>query len=452
MLIKFEVENWMSYRDRAVFSMLATRERQHSERVARVSTQNLKLLPVAAIYGGNASGKSNLHKAMRYSRDYILHSREVNEDTRVSPFRLNHRNKIAPAFFAYTILIDKDIFEYSFSVDSLRIIEEKLVQIKNTSQKIIFHRLKDELRHIQVMDVDKEQVGLVFKTTRPNQLFLSNAVNNNMQTVKPIYDWFYRTLVLIAPDAPYRHYFDFYSHLNPSFNHTNMLIATLDLGIDQVAAKPSNMPYEAVKPFLDALKKEHKPGDFIHLPDFIGLGRKCVAQQGDEYKLMELRTVHLDADGQIVSFTIDDESDGTKRTLELLPAFVNLSKPDSISRVYFMDEIDRSLHTLLSRQLLTYYLQGLNASSRFQLLFTTHDVMLMDQSMLRRDEMWITERESLGNTTLNSFSEFKDVRYDKDIRKSYLQGRMGGVPRFLSDKLISAFDIKSNKDISENGE
>lgn len=89
----------------------------------------------------------------------------------------------------------------------------------------------------------------------------------------------------------------------------------------------------------------------------------------------------------------------------------------------------RSLHPLLIKRLLERYLAGCSSQSRSQLLFTTHNVLLMDQDLLRRDEMWIAERSDQGDSSLLSFSEYKDVRYDKDIRKSYLQGRLGGIPR-----------------------
>ena len=102
-----------------------------------------------------------------------------------------------------------------------------------------------------------------------------------------------------------------------------------------------------------------------------------------------------------------------------------------MKKVYVIDEVDRSLHTLLIRRLLEGYLAKCSHNSRSQLLFTTHNVLLMDQDLLRRDEMWISERNAQGISSLLSFSEYKDVRYDKDIRKSYLQGRLGGIPRIL---------------------
>ena len=120
------------------------------------------------------------------------------------------------------------------------------------------------------------------------------------------------------------------------------------------------------------------------------------------------------------------KSDGTQRIIDLLPAFLELSNLKS-KQIYFIDEIDRSLHTLLTRKLLESYLNRCANDTRTQLILTTHDVLLMDQNLLRRDEMWVTEREISGNTKLYSLSEYKDLRYDKDIQKSYLQGRLGGI-------------------------
>ena len=151
---------------------------------------------------------------------------------------------------------------------------------------------------------------------------------------------------------------------------------------------------------------------------------------------------HRNNDGIEIKFELNDESDGTKRLISLIPAFLELAAPRS-NKVFIIDEFDRSLHTLLLRQLLESYLDSCSPDTRSQLLFTTHDVLLMDQKLFRRDEMWITERARDGATSLLSFSDFKDVRYDKDIRKSYLEGRLGGVPRILlSGSLAAAAGVR----------
>jgi AAA15 family ATPase/GTPase len=134
------------------------------------------------------------------------------------------------------------------------------------------------------------------------------------------------------------------------------------------------------------------------------------------------------------------ESDGTRRVIDLLPAFIWMLASGS-KKVLVIDELDRSLHTLLTQKMLDYYFSNCSKDSRAQLLFTTHDVMLMDQHLLRRDEMWVTEREADGASTLTSLWEYEDIKVDTDIRKSYLNGRLGGIPRVLLDNaLLNPFE------------
>jgi len=147
-------------------------------------------------------------------------------------------------------------------------------------------------------------------------------------------------------------------------------------------------------------------------------------------------TYHPNTDGTEIKFDIGQESDGSQRVIDLLPAFLTMSAAKS-KKVFVIDEVDRSLHTLLTRQLLESYLNSCSTDRRSQLLFTTHDVLLMDQQLFRRDEMWVAERDGSGASNLISFAEYKDVRYDKDIRKSYLQGRLGGIPRILLSGALS---------------
>ena len=159
-----------------------------------------------------------------------------------------------------------------------------------------------------------------------------------------------------------------------------------------------------------------------------------ITRKDGELIAKRLVAFHPKSDGTEVRFEIHQESEGSQRVIDLLPAFLELSA-QTLQKVYVIDEIDRSLHPLLIRQLLEEYLSNCSRETRSQLLLTTHNVMLMDQQLLRRDEMWVTERDGAGVSSLFSFSEYKDVRYDKDIRKSYLQGRMGGIPR-ISPELI----------------
>jgi AAA15 family ATPase/GTPase len=144
---------------------------------------------------------------------------------------------------------------------------------------------------------------------------------------------------------------------------------------------------------------------------------------------------HAKADGGRVALEMWQESDGTLRAIDLLPAFLWMMSAGS-TKVFVIDEIDRSLHTLLTRELLGFYLSSCSQDTRSQLLFTTHDVMLMDQRLLRRDEMWVTERDGHGASTLTALLEYKGIGDDTDIRKAYLHGQLGGVPNVLLDNVL----------------
>lgn len=204
----------------------------------------------------------------------------------------------------------------------------------------------------------------------------------------------------------------------------------LDTGISRLGGKEipiDNVPLP--EKLMDDLLGDLKDGNTMQLslPED---ERYTVQRRGSNLSVSKILAYHKKEDGSEVSFEFGQESDGSKRVIELLPVFQELASKDS-SKVYIIDEVDRSLHSMLSRKLLRAYLDNCSSETRSQLLFTTHDVSLMDQNLLRRDEMWLAERNNDGRSTLFSLSDFKEVRNDKDIRKSYLQGRMGGVPRIL---------------------
>ena len=166
--------------------------------------------------------------------------------------------------------------------------------------------------------------------------------------------------------------------------------------------------------------------------NFLINGEYTVGLDGEDVVAKQLSTHHRNFDGDEVRFAVEWEADGTKRVIDLLPAFLDLAS-DGSTKVCVFDEIDRSLHTVLVWNLVESFLSGAGKDARAQLLFTTHDLMLMDQRLFRRDEMWLAERDRDGASTLVSFSEFKDARSDTDLRKVYLEGRTGGIPRIWID-------------------
>lgn len=430
MIISFYIENWMSFRNRVVFSMVASKERQHGDRVPRLGKYQTRVLPVAAIYGGNASGKTNFFKALNFAKALVVKGTQPDSLIPVEPFRLDAKGVEQPSRFGFELLIDEIIYEFSFAVTRKAVQEEKLIEITSASEKVLYHRRDGELNFDDSL-AKNLFLEFAFKGTRDNQLFLTNSVSQKIDNFRSVYDWFKNKLELVAPDSRFEPFEQFLDEGHPLYATMNTMLPQLDTGIAHLGGE--EIPFENI-PLPDALKtklqEDVKEGMTVRLLTEPINDRFVVTRKGGELIAKKLVTYHPKADGTETKFEVRQESDGSQRIIDLLPAFLELSAHVS-KKVYVIDEVDRSLHTLLTRRLLEGYLANCSTESRAQLLFTTHDVLLMDQHILRRDEMWIAERDGAGASNLLSFSEYKDVRYDKDIRKSYLQGRLGGIPRIL---------------------
>lgn len=433
MIIRFSVANWMSFRDRVTLSMVASRERQHGERVARIGRYQLRALPVMALYGGNASGKTNLFKALDFAKTQIVEGSRPDARIPVIPFLLDKDRAQQPTQFEFDLLIDEVVYAFSFSVTREKVIEERLVRVGSTSERTLYNRQDRKIEFDGSLEEEQLQfLRFVFRGTRDNQLFLTNSISQNVRNFRPIHDWFNDALQIITPDTRFG---------LPSFHASSAvamkmseMLPNYDTGISRMDSE--RVPIEYIRlpePVKNEIQKLEE-GEIVHLA---GPSEEYFRVTRKDGKLIASKcvTVHSMTDGTETHFDVAQESDGSQRLIDLLPAFLDLSSGDS-KRVYVVDEMDRSLHTLLTRQLLERYLAGCTSETRTQLLFTTHDVLLMDQRWLRRDEMWITERDAAGTSSLLSFSEYRDVRYDKDLRKSYLQGRLGGIPRIAPTESV----------------
>lgn len=435
MLIKFTLENWLSFRNPVSFSMIASQERQHGERVPRIPKYNTRILPIAAIYGGNASGKTNLFKALHFVKKFVVKGAQPESPIPVEPFRLDTEAEEIPTRFTFELLINDIIYEFSFAVTRQAVLEEKLVRISSNNEKIFYHRKNNKPNFNS--SLEKNQfLRFAFDGTRDNQLFLTNSVSQKVDDFKPVFDWFNNTLNLVAPDArfgPFGQFLDERHHLSSMMK---TILPQLDTGIAHLGGDKINKENIPIPKFLlTELLEDIKGSSPVYLQ--IGPDESyVVTRKNADLTVQKLVTYHTKSDGTEAKFDMKQESDGSKRVINLLPAFLELSTEGS-KKVYIIDELDRSLHTMLTRRLLEEYLANCSNESRAQLIFTTHDVLLMDQQLLRRDEMWVSERDTNGVSNVFSFSEYKDVRYDKDIQKSYLQGRLGGIPRILLGNIIA---------------
>lgn len=430
MIVSFTIENWMSFRDSASFSMVASRERQHGDRIAKVEKYQTRILPAAVIYGANASGKTNFFNALDFVKNLVVEGTAPDKLILVEPYRLDSNCLGRPSRFKLELLIEETIYEFSFAATRKEITEEKLVQVTSTGEKILYDRQGDNPNFHSSLDRD-QFLHFAFKGTRDNQLFLTNSVSQKVNDFRPVYDWFRDTLQLVAPSSVFKYFAYFLDEAHPWRDKMNEMLWQLDTGISHLSGE--EVPFDSI-PFEEGFKnkilEDAKEDNFIGVFEPSANERFIFTRDDGELVAKKLVAFHPRSDGKEVKFEIRQESAGSQRLIDLLPAF--FVEPDAgLNRVCVIDEVDRSLHTLLTRKLLETYLANCSMKSRMQLLVTTHDVLLMDQDLLRRDEMWVIERNSKGSSEIFSFSDYKDIRYDKDIRKSYLQGRLGGIPRIL---------------------
>jgi len=428
MLISFSFQNWMSFRDETEFSMKAGREKQHHERLASIPDYDLKLLPISAVYGGNASGKSNFVVALAFCKRMVC-----GETLPVPTFRLDNECASQPSRFSVTLIADNDkVYEYFFSVTKECVQEEKLVRYgtKPADDVTIYHRVKDEITFDLELSAEEQFRFTIFKEgTHNNQLFLTNTISQKVKNedLQAVYRWFSDSLVVLTPESKVSLWY-IYRHLNEK---ASLILQKLDTGlVSFVATEISSDDLKRQHPsgFLETIRNQLMEENTLEL--YVGHINTLFLLENDELKAIHCKSIHESMNGEEVDFSLGEESDGTKRVIDLLPAFFQMSVQNS-RRVFVIDEIDRSLHTLMILSLVKAYLASCNGNNRAQLVFTTHNVMLMDQDIFRRDEIWVTERQNQGQSKLYSFAEFKEVRSDTQIRKSYLQGRMGGIPHIL---------------------
>lgn len=431
MLIRFSLENWMSFKNRVSFSMIASRELQHKERLPELPKYKMRVLPIAAIYGGNASGKTNFFRALNFVQDLVIERTHPDSLIPVETFRLDPEAHKWPSRFEFELLIDEATYEFSFSVTREEVLEEKIVLISSHTEEELYSRKGQQIEFSKLFKKDEPFLKFVFKTTRKNELFLTNSIFQNSPHFRPVYDWFKDTLSLISPLSQPIQIEEFLHKENTTFLNMDQMLQRLDTGIAQL--RYEEVPFENLSlptPIMLQIQEVIKKNKEIIFGKHMTNERFVISLKEGKPVAKKLVTFHQGADGKEVKFEVREESDGSQRVIDLLPAFLRLTDQTS-KRVYVIDELDRSLHTLLTRSLLKTYLSHCTPGKRSQLLFTTHDVLLMDQKLLRRDEMWVTERDSNESSNLFSFSDYKDIRKDKDIRKSYLQGRFGGIPRIL---------------------
>lgn len=442
MLIRFSVSNYCSFKDEVELNMIPSRERSHPEQVFKPKNKNqTKLLRGAIIYGSNASGKSNLVKAMSYAKSLIIKGRAPNKSLNIPFFKLDHDLKDKPARFEFEIQCNKKMYAYGFELFNTHVSEEWLFEIHTTkNDKMIFERKYTQEGDVytfgKILGASSEEesqfLNFIAKGTRKNQLFLSESIDRNLKNFEEVYNWFSDTLKIISPNSQ-ANGIEFKISENSTFkDYLTNLLDLADTGINAINTEEIllNQIGDIPNDLIEKIEDDLDDNEAALIADPFKGKRIVLKKVNGDLTAVKLSTTHKCSEGNTdIPFDLEEESDGTRRLIELAPALYEMAFSKDTS-VYVIDEIDRSLHPHLTKLLVREHLET-DKNSKSQLIMTTHETSLLDVSLLRRDEIWFIQKRKNGDSKLYSLSNFQP-RYDKDIRKDYLLGRYGAIP-FVGD-------------------
>lgn len=444
MLIQLTIENFLSFRDEVTFSMVGvSSDRQHVDRLIEdAAGKGRAVVPIAAIYGANAAGKSNLTDALRFAKNLILEGTRSNRSIPVATFKLGDYSK-KPSKFEFIFTHQDARYSYGFKLNREQVLEEWLHVIPTGKKKEVmyFERITSSDKKTTVdyglpltgkSQRRKQFLEFIAEGTRSNQLLLTEAIDRNVEALFPVANWFRKTLVVISAEATCISLGIQVLVDNSFTDFLRQFLVLAGTGIDGIEAEEVELDFDRYFPNMSKTEREDFLQEFSEIDKEAALmdnddGKQYLIYKNEisEIKLIRLITQHRHANGELTDFSIEEESEGTQRLIHLIPALFMLK--EEAEKVIFIDELDRRLHPLLSRLFVKTVIECIDRGN--QLIFTTHDTNLLDLELLRRDEIWFVEKDRQGSSSLYSLAEFK-TRPDLKIEKGYLNGRFGAIPFF----------------------
>jgi uncharacterized protein len=418
MLIEFQVENFRSFRERQVLSIVAAHFPEHL--AANTFDSGLKgfdrLLRASVIYGPNAAGKTNLVRAIKFVKDFVIGSATSAVGAyQYTPFKLASTSRKRASEFQIAFVQNGTRYEYNFSMGPTQIEREWLIEYVHVGVRArgrtMFERTWDNRKKQYIWAFSsflKGQRSVWSDSTRPDALFLSTAIQLNSIQLRPVFEWFQKRLVVIAGEI----------RLNESM--------TIKL-LEESNAKDRLLPFlqEADLGIAD-LKVKQEP-----LPSS---GRVIVGRPGimlsqktpdSALNVVTVTLSHSSDDPKaLVGLDFDEESSGTQILFKTAGAWLNVF---ANGEVLLFDEIDTNMHPKLLRFLIRKFYSSKENPHNAQLVCSTHNTSLLDQELFRRDQIWFVEKGKDGSSKLYPLTDFSP-RNDEVLERWYMRGRYGAVP------------------------
>ena len=423
MLIEFKFSNFLSYKEMTSFSMVAGKERTNSKTLASIPKFRLKLLPLAAIYGANASGKSNLIKALGFLKTLVTTQRVKGKIPLRHFYYSEDKNTISN--FEISFLVNELIYEFKIACNEDGLLYEELIERNSRSEKTLYLRDKDKVQiNPKINSHDAIQCVADRSLNRPCPL-LTTLSSMKFKPFEGVFRWFSEELKVIHQDSfliPYG--------LDIGENDSrNTLLSEVLRGTDTGISALVSTPVSESSLRLLPSERNELLSTVCHGSQLIkeaGGGRLLAYFKDGDLAFRRLNAAH-EISGNEYLIPLEEESTGTKKIIDLAPAIIDLllSKKNC---VYVIDGIDHGLHMEINYWLVRRFLENVNSNTRKQLIFTSQDTNLLRRAGLRRDEIWFVERRRNSPSQLVNAVEFKGLRIDSSLQKLYEEGRLGALP------------------------
>jgi AAA15 family ATPase/GTPase len=415
MLLRFGVSNFLSIKDYQEVSLIASSLKDSGSHLCEVEGFSEKVLPAVAIYGANASGKSNILKALNFMVSGILNSHRtgrVEGGIRRNFFKLDQQYKAIESKFDCDFIHNNVRYHFGYVIDDNSILEEWLYAYPLGTRQVWYHRKNDGSK-MYFGKFLKGKNKIIESLTRPNSLFISTAAENNHEQLLELYKFFKNKFIF-------------------SFNNFGSLAKSSKYLVDEnVKDKIISFIRYADTGIISAkVEQVEEPGFMAEfnkkLNDIVfeQVDEKVKVQVEASFEREKIAFSHRGVNGEEVLLDIKSESRGTIALIKMLgPIFDCLDNGKTI----IIDELDTSMHSLLSSKLVSLFSNTATNPICAQLIFSTHDTSILSSDFLRRDEIWFTEKNCEGATDVYSLADIKSRQTD-NFEKGYLQGRYGGVP------------------------
>ncbi len=413
MIIDFRVKNFRSIREEITLSMLKAQIRglESSNTFAPFDDKSkMHLLKSAVIYGPNASGKSNIIKAIDTMQEMVLFSYskyQRGDELPIEPFLLDEIMSEQPTEFELIFIYQNIQYNYGFTATKKKIFEEWLYAYPKGKPQKWFHREEEKWSFGSHFRGNKK---LWSESTRENALFLSTAVNMNSEILRPVYDWFKEHLHILSDTKDYWHPSFTYQLYEDKKYREKILdflkVADIDIEGFEFEEKSFDPDKMIPKDTPDSIKEE-------------------IAKKLKDKKLKTVFSIHTNLQGERVRFSVDKhESDGTKKFISFIGPWI-----DTLENGYVIviDELNDNFHPLMVKFLIQLFHNNNINRKNAQLIFTTHETSVMNQEIFRRDQIWFCDKKNKA-TELYSLVEFKARKGVTDIEKAYLSGRYNALP------------------------